>query len=93
LHEDNLPVRVVARAERPAMLKSLVRAGLGIAYLTAFGVERVVAENKLAWTPFAPGVIKPAVISLMVPRGRVAPVYTEALVDILTRELHGLPPP
>lgn len=91
IHEDNLPVRVVARAERPAMLKSLVRAGLGIAYLTALGVERDVEENKLAWTPFAPGVIKPAVISLMVPRGRVAPIYTQALVEILVRELHSLP--
>ena len=59
--EDNLPGRVVARAERPGMLKALVRAGLGIAYLTALGVERDIEERKLAWTPLAPGIIKQAV--------------------------------
>jgi DNA-binding transcriptional LysR family regulator len=86
IQEGSLPPRVVARAERPNMMKALVRAGLGIAYLTAFGVERDIAERKLAWTPFAPGVIKPAVISIVVPRGRNAPSYTAAFVDILKRE-------
>lgn len=84
--EGNLPPRVVARAERPNMLKALVQAGLGIAYLTAFGVERDIAERKLAWTPLAAGIIKPAVISIVVPRGRSALNYTMAFVDILKRE-------
>jgi hypothetical protein len=33
------------------MLKALVRARLGVAYLTALGVERDIAERKLAWMP------------------------------------------
>jgi hypothetical protein len=52
------------------MLNALVRAGLGIAYLTALGVKRDIGERKLAWTPFAPAIIKHATISLMVARGR-----------------------
>lgn len=91
--EDNLPDRVVARAERPGMLKALVRAGLGVAYLTALGVERDIEERKLAWTPFAPGIIKHATISLMVARGRAMPLHTQAFVDILKRELRAMPQP
>jgi DNA-binding transcriptional LysR family regulator len=90
LREDSLPARVVARAERPGMLKALVRAGLGIAYLTALGVERDIAERKLAWTPLAPGVINQAIISLMTPRGRKQPIYATSFVDILKRELEAL---
>jgi DNA-binding transcriptional LysR family regulator len=90
LEEDNLPSTVVARAERPGMLKALVRAGLGIAYLTALGVERDIEEHKLAWTPLAPGTIKHATISLMLPRNRIAPAYTTAFVEILQRELQLL---
>ncbi|MBO6726089.1 MAG: LysR family transcriptional regulator [Rhizobiaceae bacterium] len=89
LQEDTLPAHVIARAERPAMLKALVRSGLGIAYLTALGVERDIEEGKLAWTPFAPGVIKDATISLMVPRGRTQPTHAIAFIDILKRELEA----
>lgn len=89
IQEDNLPTRVVARAERPGMLKALVRAGLGVAYLTALGVERDIAEHKLAWTPLTPGVIKDAVVSLMVPRGRRQPIFATFFVDILKRELES----
>lgn len=90
LAEDSLPDHVIARAERPGMLKALVRAGLGIAYLTALGVERDIEERKLAWTPFAPGIIKHATISLMVARGRAMPLYTQAFIDILKRELQDI---
>jgi DNA-binding transcriptional LysR family regulator len=90
LQESNLPSTVVARAERPGMLKALVRAGLGIAYLTALGVERDVEERKLAWTPFVPGTIKHATISLMLPRNRPLPVYATTFVEILERELRLL---
>lgn len=90
IQEDSLPIRVVARAERPGMLKALVRAGLGIAYLTAAGVERDIEERKLAWTPFASGIIKPATISLMTPRGRKQQNYATSFVDILRRELEQI---
>jgi DNA-binding transcriptional LysR family regulator len=75
------------------MLKALVRAGLGIAYLTAPGVEQDIEERKLAWTPLAPGIIKQATISLMVARGRSMPLYTQAFIDTLRRELQAIRQP
>lgn len=88
LFRDGQPMgRIVARAERPGMLKALVRGGLGIAFLTRLGVERDVAEGKLAWVPLARGIIEPATISLMVPRGRVPPLCTMVFIDILKRQL------
>jgi DNA-binding transcriptional LysR family regulator len=90
LQDSNLPSNVVARAERPGMLKALVRAGLGIAYLTRLGVERDVDERKLAWTPLAVGTIKPATISLLLPRNRALPAYATMLAEILERELRLL---
>ena len=58
----------------------------GFAELTAFGLERDIAERELAWTPLTVGNIKPAVISIVVPRTRSAPNYTMAFIDILKRE-------
>lgn len=91
-HDNHAPGRVVARAERPGMLKALVRAGLGIAFLTAVGVERDIEEGKLIWRPLAKGIIKPAAISLMIARGRVAPIYTAMFVDLIKQELTALQP-
>lgn len=87
VQDHQAPGHVVARAERPGMLKALVRAGTGIAFLTALGVQRDVAEGELKWIALAPGIIKPATISLMIPRGRTAPGYTQAFVEILQSRL------
>jgi DNA-binding transcriptional LysR family regulator len=83
----SLPGRVVARAERPGMLKSLVKAGLGIAFLSTLGVKQEVAEGKLSWTPLAHGIVKPATVALMVARGRIPPIYTSVFIDFLKAEL------
>ncbi|WP_421950838.1 LysR family transcriptional regulator [Pelagibacterium sp.] len=79
--------QIVARAERPGMLKAMVKSGLGIAFLTHLGVERDVAEGRLAWVPLARGIINPATISLMVPRGQIPPLSTMALIELLKRHL------
>ncbi|MGV3652221.1 MAG: LysR family transcriptional regulator [Devosia sp.] len=81
------PGRIVATAERPGMLKALVRAGIGIAFLTAMGVERDLEDKRLVWVPLAGGIIKPATISLMIARGRIPPLYTMMFIDILRRQL------
>jgi len=81
------PGRIVARAERPGILKALVRAGLGIAFLSLFGVDKEVSEGKLAWIPLAADIMEPALISLLVPRGRVQPVYMMEFIEIVKREL------
>jgi DNA-binding transcriptional LysR family regulator len=81
------PGRIVARAERPGILKALVRAGLGIAFLTRLGVERDVAEGRLAWVPFATGIIPPARISVMLPQNRTQPVSLVVFIDLLRRAL------
>lgn len=79
--------QIVARAERPGMLKALVKAGVGIAFLTHLGVERDVEEGRLAWVPLARGIINPATISVMVPRGQIPPLSTMALLELLKRHL------
>lgn len=87
VQEHQAPAHIIARAERPGMLKALVRAGIGIAFLTALGVERDLEEGRLSWIPLAKGIIKPATVSLMVPRGRNMPNYVEAFVSILKHRL------
>lgn len=80
-------LRIVARVERPGMLKALVRKGVGIAFLTHLGVERDIDEGKLSWVPLVPSIIKPPSISIMVPRGKALPMFTTVFVDILKRQL------
>ena len=81
------PVRVVARAERPAMLKSLVRAGLGVSFLTRLGTERDVRSGELAWVPLAPGVLQASSVSLLVPPGRERGRAADALIEIVRRRM------
>ena len=78
--------RIVAYAERPGILKALVRAGLGIAFLSSLGVEKEVSEGKLIWLPLANGVLEPARITLMAPKGRPHPSYLSAFIAILRAE-------
>lgn len=78
--------RVVAHAERPGILKALVRTGMGIAFLSSLGVEKEVGEGLLMWVPLAKGTIEPARISMLVPRGRVLPSYLTAFVEVLKSE-------
>lgn len=93
LQRRDAPPRIVARAERPGMLKAMVRAGLGIAFLTRFGVEFDTRQMRLEWRPLAPGTISPATISVMVPRGSVTPVYVGVLIEILKRMLDEVATP
>ncbi|OHT18672.1 MULTISPECIES: LysR family transcriptional regulator [Sphingomonadales] len=88
--QDATARRVVARAERPGMLKSLVRAGLGIAFLSSLGVKQDVEEGKLAWTPMAPGIVKPSIVALMIARGKSPSIYTSVFIEILKEELRNL---
>ncbi|ASW09993.1 LysR substrate-binding domain-containing protein [Rhizobium sp. 11515TR] len=78
---------IVARAERPGILKALVRAGLGIAFLSLLGVEKEVSEGKLTWIPLGPGIMEPAQISLLTPRSRVQPVYMMEFIEIVKSEM------
>ena len=45
-----LPFRIAARVERIGMLRNLVQADVGIAFLAAIGLEQDVAHKRLAWT-------------------------------------------
>jgi DNA-binding transcriptional LysR family regulator len=75
-------VRAVARAERPGILRAMVRAGIGIAFLTRLGAVHG-PEGGLAWVPLAPGLAEPALVALMAPRGRTLPLGAAVLADIL----------
>lgn len=82
------PGRIVARADRPGILKALVRAGLGIAFLTRLGVETDLVEGRLAWVPFEPGIIPPARISIMLQQNQTPQVSLAMFLDILRRALN-----
>lgn len=87
LFQGNYPLgQVIAHAERPGILKALVRAGLGIAFLTSLGVEKEVSEGALAWVPLSEGTIEPARISMLIPGGRVHPSYLAAFIEVLKNE-------
>ena len=87
LRKREAPTRIAARAERPGMLKAMVRSGVGIAFLTRFGVGTGIAGDGLAWRPLVDGTIPPANIGVLVPRGVAPKVYTTVFIDILQRLL------
>lgn len=78
---------IIARAERPSILKALVVAGLGIGVLTHLGVERDVAEGKIAWIPFAPGIASPARIAILLAQDRAQTAHMAVFIDLLGRRL------
>ena len=89
IENANIPFQIAARVERIGMLKNLVQAGLGIAFLSQIGLADDIRERKLVWTPLAKGVSKPTTISLLIPKGRILPSYIYAFVHILKAELSG----
>lgn len=84
---DRAPGRVIAKAERPSILKALVRHGLGIAFFSQVGAEKDVSEGKLAWIPLEKGIIEPTRISVLLPLGRIQPVYTMEFVEHIKQDL------
>ncbi|MCM2292361.1 LysR family transcriptional regulator [Allorhizobium sp. BGMRC 0089] len=84
---DQVPGRIVVTVERPGMLKSMVKAGLGVALLSRLGVEKEVLEGKLSWTPMVGGVMDTPKISVLVPRGRVQPVYMMDFIELIVQDL------
>ena len=89
IQESDFPFQIAARVERIGMLKNLVQAGLGIAFISRTGIEDDLAQQRLAWTPFADGVIKPTTISLLAPKGRVLMPYIRSFIEILKEELEA----
>lgn len=89
LEGRNAPTDIVARAERPGILKALVCAGLGVAFLTRLGAAHRHESPSLAWVPLAPGLSSPSLIALMVPRDRVVPLTSGMLADILKERMRA----
>ena len=87
LQDTDIPFQIAARVERIGMLKNLVQAGLGIAFISRTGFEDELSQGKLAWIPFADGVIKPTTISLLAPKGRVLLPHIHSFIEILKEEL------
>jgi DNA-binding transcriptional LysR family regulator len=84
---EQAPGKIVAKAERPGMLKALVKAGLGIAILSRLGAEKEVSEGQLAWTPLDERVMEPPRVSVLVPRGRVQPIYFMEFIKLIKQDL------
>ncbi len=83
---SDVPLKRVATVERIDTLKNLVRAGIGIAFLSRIGLERELAAGDLCWVPLAEGIVRPASVSMLLQRGRVLPIYLSSFVDILKEE-------
>lgn len=93
LFEDkSLPFQIAARVERIGMLRNLVQAGLGIAFMSPIGLDRDIRDGNLAWAPLAKGVIRPTTVSLLVPKGRVLSPHIRVFIELLTEELRALQP-
>ncbi len=91
LFEDkSVPFQIAARVERIGMLRNLVQAGLGIAFMSPIGLDRDIRDGNLVWAPLAKGVIRPTSISLLVPKGRVLSPHVRVFIGLLTDELHAL---
>ena len=78
--------QIVAHAERPSMVTALVKAGLGIAFMSSLGVRTEVSEGKLIWIPLEPGVIEPSRVTMLGPRRRPLPSYLSLFIEILKAE-------
>lgn len=89
LSDEHLPFETIATAERPGILKSLVQANLGIAFLNEIGIERESQIGSLHWVPLAKGILTPSTLSVLVPRGRVLPHYCHAFVQTLKAEMRA----
>ncbi|RIJ33003.1 LysR family transcriptional regulator [Henriciella mobilis] len=89
IQETDAPLQIAARVERIGMLKNLVQAGLGVAFISRTGFEDELTQGKLAWTPFADGVIRPTTISLLAPKGRVLMPYIRSFIDLMKEELEA----
>jgi DNA-binding transcriptional LysR family regulator len=91
LFEDkSVPFQIAARVERIGMLRNLVQAGLGIAFMSPIGFDREIRDGSLVWVPLAKGVIRPTTISLLVPKGRVLSPHVRVFIELLTVELQAL---
>lgn len=94
LFEDkSVPFQIAARVERIGMLRNLVQAGLGIAFMSPIGLDRDIREGNLVWAPLVKGVIRPTTISLLVPKGRVLSPHVRVFIELLTDELQFLQSP
>ena len=89
-HDDQMPFRVAARVERIGMLKNLVSAGLGIAFLSAVGLEEEIRCGQLVWTPLAPGAAPMTVMSLLAPKGRVLEPHLHHFINVFKEALESL---
>jgi len=87
---SDVPLKRVAMVERIDTLKNLVRAGIGIAFLSRIGLERELAAGELCWMPLADGIVRPASVSILLQRGRVLPIYLSSFVDMLKEEFARL---
>ena len=92
LRDPEMPFQFAARVERIGMLKNLVQAGLGIAFISSIGLESDIREGRLSWTPLTSRSIKPTTVSLLAPKGRVLMPYIRSFIELLKAELERLEP-
>lgn len=87
LEGEHSPLRIIARVERIGMLRNMVQAGLGIAFLSRVGMASQIEAGRIVWLPLVKGLANPTTISVMVQAGRVQPLYISSFADLLQEEL------
>lgn len=87
IEDKRTKFRIGATVDRVSMIKSLVMAGIGIAFMSSVGFEREIEDGSLDWVPFVKDVIDPTIVSLILPDDRPQPIYTKVFIDCLKHEL------
>ena len=89
-HNEQASFRIAARVERIGMVKNLVSAGLGIAFMSSVGLEEDIRCGRLVWTPLAHGMVPPTTMSLLIPKGRVLEPHLHHFISVFKATLDVL---
>jgi DNA-binding transcriptional LysR family regulator len=81
---------IAARVDRVNLFKPLVRAGLGIAFMTAIEAEHEVRMGEVVYIPLQPRRFELPTLSLVVAIKHTAPVYTALFIENMVTRLAKL---
>ncbi|MFG6176794.1 LysR family transcriptional regulator [Halomonas sp. THAF12] len=92
LAQSDVELTPLAGCNRILAIKSLARAGLGLAFLNALDVARELAHGELAFRPLRDPRVDGARLVLCSAAGRSLPMAAEVLVESLSQALRDLAP-
>lgn len=81
------PYRVAASSNRIVGIRSLIRAGLGPAFLIRMDVAAEVRSGEFAWVPLEDPLIEQPYLSIIAPRGTNRSAVIDLLIEALRRAM------